>query len=634
MVLAGLCLSASAKQENVKSPDGSISVTVSENPLKMTVSRDGVLLYELRDVSMRINGKVLGGNTSLDEVSQKVVTETLKPAVPLKQSRIESTYTLAELKMKDCTMELRVLNNAVAYRFVTSMRGKVEVQEDNFTLIPAEGYTAHRQPTGGFVTSYEEPYRHQTQQEWRSDDRALSTIPLLLSGPNDSQLLVGETAVLDYPRTFLRPDGLGLSGIQPKAPAKWAPSGDRSENITEEANYIAKTEGKRAYPWRYVICTDSKGLVEQTVPLQLAEKPKGSVSWVKPGQMSWEWWNGAAPYGPDVTFRYGNNYDTYAYFVDFAAKYGVEYVLLDEGWAKDTRDPFKAKDEMRLQELIKYAKKKGVGIVLWLPWLTVEQHWDLFKTYESWGVKGVKIDFMDHSDQWMVNFFERVAEEAAKRKLIVDFHGAFTPSGLEYQYPNVVSYEGIRGLENMGGCSPDNTLYMPFVRNAVGAADFTPGAMLNYQPECYNGNRPVSGSIGTRCHQMALYVVLESGVQMLSDCPTRYYENDACTRYITSVPTTWDETRCLAAKAGQYVIVAKRSGKKWYIGGITNGTEREILVDLDFLSTGKHRLTAFQDGINADYQGMHYNRVEQAVTRTTQLTVNMKRNGGYAAIIE
>ena len=234
-------------------------------------------------------------------------------------------------------------------------------------------------------------------------------------------------------------------------------------------------------------------------------------------------------------------------------------------------------------------------IVLWVPWLTVYNHFDtIFKTYAEWGIPAMKIDFMDHADQWMVNFYKKVTAEAAKYHIVLDWHGAFTPAGLEYEYPNLLSYEGILGLEQMERCRPENTVWLPFIRNAVGAADFTPGGMYNLQPDRYRAIRPNSGAPGTRAFNMALYVVLESGVQMLCDNPTRYYENEDCARYIASVPTTWDETRALEAKAGEYVIVAKRKGSKWFIGGITNGTERDFSLKLDFLSPGRHRMTAFQ----------------------------------------
>jgi alpha-glucosidase len=262
---------------------------------------------------------------------------------------------------------------------------------------------------------------------------------------------------------------------------------------------------------------------------------------------------------------------------------------------------------------------------------------DLFKTFHEWGIKGVKIDFMDRSDQWMVNYYENVVREAAKHQIFVDFHGAFKPSGLEYKYPNLISYEGVRGLEQMGGCTPDNSIYLPFLRNAVGPMDFTPGAMINMQPEVNRAARPNAAGAGTRAYQLALYVVFESGVQMLADNPTLYYRNADCTEFITSVPTTWDETKALAAKVGEMVVVAKRKGEQWFIGGITNGKEksREAELNFDFLEKGKtYTMTYFEDGINAGKQAMDYRRKTMQVKAGEKITIKMVRNGGWAAVLK
>lgn len=628
----------------ISSPNNKITVDLKtgKGEFGWTVSKDGKQVYSMEDVWLSINGKKLGGEAAVKNVKTKAVSETIKPVVPLKFSTIESNYTEATVNFGGYTVELRVMDNAVAYRFVTKEKGEVIVDNESFTMIPADGYTTHFQPCSkpDFNTSFEERYRHMKTEEWVSEwanSHRLATVPMLLSGADDTQLLIGESDVDDYPRVFFRGNKKGITTAFPKAPLGWEPRGDRSWTITEEAYYIAKTQGTRSFPWRFVVVTDSKGILEQTVPVQLARRPVlEDTGWIKPGKVSWEWWNGATPYGPDVTFKAGNNYDTYAYYIDFAAHYGIEYIILDEGWAKSTRDPFTAKDELDLQKLINYGKSKNVGIILWLPWLTVEQHFDLFKKYAEWGVVGVKIDFMDHANQWMVNFYKRVMDEAAKHKLLVDMHGSFTPAGLEYEYPNMISYEGVLGLEQMGGCVPDNTTYLPYIRNAVGAADFTPGGMNNRQSTNYQGSRPNSSAHGTRAFQMALYVVLESGLQMLADNPTEYYKNDDCTRFIASVPTTWDETRALVTNVGKYTIVAKRKGDKWFIGGICEGFEnqRTFNLKLDFLGDGEYKMTAFKDGVNANYQAMHYNKVEQKVNKSSTIEVTMMMNGGFAAVIE
>ena len=626
-----------AKTVKITSPDRILTVSVQADKGKLgwTVSRNGKQLYSVSGVSINVGGQTFGGQTAPKRVKQDVVRQLLYPVVPLKNATIYDQYTEATIQFDTYSVVLRVMDNAVAHRFVTDLKGEVEVRDEQFTLVPTDGFVVNYQSCGSFNTSYEEAYQHKSLSEWQKSG-GLATVPALLSRNDDTQLLIGESDVDDYPRLFLTTNEQGITTAFPKAPIEWEPRGDRSENITKEADYIARTQGKRAFPWRFVVVTDSKGLIEQTVPVQLA-RPNvlEDTSWIRPGKVSWEWWNGAAPYGPDVDFKAGCNYETYCYFADFASRFGIEYILLDEGWARSTRDPFHGNDQLRLPELIKYCNQKGVKIILWLPWLTVHQNFDtLFKTYAEWGITAVKIDFMDHADQWMVNFYKRVTAEAAKYHIIVDWHGSFTPAGLEQEYPNLISYEGVRGLEQMGGCRPENTVFLPFIRNAVGPADFTPGGMNNMQPDRYRSERPNSAAMGTRAFQMALYVVLESGVQMLADTPTRYYQNEDCTRFISSVPTTWEQTRCLAAEAGQYVVVAKRKGRKWYIGGITNDKERTLYLPLTFLEEGQHHMTAFKDGLNAGYQAMHYNKVELNVNRSSAIEVKMARNGGFAAIIE
>ena len=336
-----------------------------------------------------------------------------------------------------------------------------------------------------------------------------------------------------------------------------------------------------------------------------------------------------------MDFVSGFNLETYKYYIDFASKQGIPYIIMDEGWAETVHDPFTPNKKVDLHELIRYGKTKNVDIILWLTWLTVEKNMGLFKTFSDWGIKGVKIDFMDRNDQWMVNYYERVAKEAARNNLLVDFHGSFTPKGLEHKYPNLISYEGVRGLEQMAGCQPKNSIYLPFMRNVVGPMDFTPGAMINMQPEVYGGKRPNSASVGTRVYQLALFVVFESGVQMLCDNPSLYYNEQECTDFIKQVPVSWDETKALVAKAGEVIVVAKRKGKKWFIGGITNGESRELDIKLDFLDNDEaYHLVSYADGINANRQAMDYKMQKTSVTAISKLAVKMARNGGFAAVIE
>jgi alpha-glucosidase len=539
----------------------------------------------------------------------------------------------------DYSVEFRVYDDGVAYRFVTRMKEDIEVLDEAFAINFVGNEQLHLQQTPSFKTSYEYPYSHIKSKDYSSDDQ-MSTLPVLIETESDHRILVSESDLYDYPCMFLGGTiGNGLQSLFPKNPTEFGDGGDRSVRILDRADYIAKTNGKRSFPWRYfVISKDDAGIIENTLTFKLASSCKlDDTSWIKPGQVSWEWWNGASPYGPDVDFVTGCNTETYKYYIDFASEFGIPYIIMDEGWAKSTLDPFVPNPNVDVLELIRYGKEKDVGIVLWLTWLVVEEHFDLFETFKEWGVAGVKIDFMDRSDQWMVNYYERVAREAAKHELFVNFHGSFKPAGLERAYPNVLSYEGVRGMEQMGGAHPDNTLYFPFIRNAVGPMDYTPGAMISMQPEVYCSRRPNSAGMGTRAHQMALFVVFESGLQMLADNPTNYYRERECTEFITKVPTTWDDTRVLAAETGKHFLVAKRKGQKWFLGGIANGDERERTFDinLDFLEKGNdYDMTSFEDGVNAATQAMDYRKKTSKVKAGANITVTMVRNGGWAAVIE
>lgn len=632
---------AAEKKVELFSPNKEIEVSLRiTDKIYYSVSYNGEVILKDNYLQLTLKDEVLGENPKLSGQKFSEADEMLSPVIPLKFSTVRNHYNQLRMDFKgNYSVEFRAYDDGIAYRFLTNKKGDIDVMGEDLAIHFPAPYLLHMQQPGSFKTAYEENYTHVNSSEWASEDKK-AVLPLLIDTRKQYKILISESDLSDYPCMFLQSDGQnGLISTFPNEPLEFGEDGDRSLKLLKEADYIAKTSGKRSFPWRYFVITkDDKQLIENTMTFRLATKSViGDPSWIKPGQVSWEWWNDACPYGPDVNFVSGYNLDTYKYYIDFASKYGISYILMDEGWAQSTRDPFTPNPNVDVHELIRYGKEKNVGIVLWLTWLTVENHMDLFKTFAEWGVKGVKIDFMDRSDQWMVNYYERVAEEAARYKLFVDFHGSFKPAGLEYKYPNVLSYEGVRGMEQMGGCTPDNSIYYPFLRNAVGPMDYTPGAMNNFQPNVYRADRPNSGSIGTRAYQLALYVLFESGLQMLADNPTLYYRNADCTEFITRVPTTWDETIALTAEVGEVAIVAKRKGDKWFIGGMTNNKQdvREMEICLDFLNNGKnYKMTSFKDGINAGRQAMDYRRDESSVKKNDVIKIKMVRNGGFAAVIE
>lgn len=627
----------SAKVIDVKSPNGELNISVDvKDKIYYSVSYGNDLLLKDCYLNLQLENETLGNNPKLRSTKKGVIDESVKREIPLKNAVVKNHCNTLRMNFAgNYAVEFRVFDNGVAYRFITDKKGDNIVMGEDFVLNFPANYKAHLSQPNGFKTSYEYPYTHVNTEEYKATDR-MSYLPILLETDKPYKILISEADLHDYPCMFLKSTGQnGMQSLFPKVPLEFGEDGDRSLKILKEADYIAKTAGKRSFPWRFMVITkEDKQLLENEMVYNLSTPcVLEDYSWIKPGQVSWEWWHDARLYGVD--FRSGYNMDSYKYYIDFASKFGIPYIIMDEGWAKSTRDPYTPNPTINLAELIQYGKERNVKIVLWLTWLAVENNFDLFKTFADWGVAGVKIDFMDRSDQWMVNYYERVAKEAAKHKLFVDFHGSFKPAGLERKYPNVLSYEGVLGMEQGGNCRPANSIYLPFMRNAVGPMDFTPGSMLSAQPEDNRSTRANAMGSGTRAYQMALFVVFESGLQMLADNPVYYYRERPCTEFISSVPVTWDETKVLYAKVGEAVVVARRKGDKWFIGGITNNEGRTINLDLSFLPAGQSfTLTSFEDGINADRQAMDYKQRESKVNNATQLTIKMVRNGGWAGAIK
>ena len=635
--LLGIGTMIAQKPQTLISPNGTLKVEVLVGErLTYSISSGSDVVVKDASLSLQLTNETLGLNPKLRNAKRGSINENIQREIPLKNAVVSNHCNTLTLNMVGgYSVEFRAYDDGVAYRFVLSKKGSVDVINEDFTIGFPSAYMAHISKVRSFKTSYEQPYTHLSTEEYKAEDE-MTYLPVLLESPVGYKVLISEANLRDYPAMFLKSTGSnGLTSTFPKAPLEFGDDGDRSVKITKEADYIARTDGTRAFPWRFfVISKDDKALVENEMVYKLSDACElTDYRWVKPGQVSWDWWNHWNVIGVD--FQAGINTPTYKYYIDFASKYGIPYVLMDEGWSKSTREPFEANPDLDLPELINYAKGKNVGIVLWLTWLTVENNFSLFAEYEKWGISGVKIDFMDRSDQWMVNYYERVVKEAAKHHLFVDFHGAFKPAGLERRYPNLLSYEGVRGLEQGRGCVPSNSIYLPFMRGAVGPMDFTPGSMFSAQPEDNRSSGSNAMGSGTRAYQMALYVAFESGVQMLADTPMLYLQEDECTRFITSVPTTWDELKVLDAKVGEYVVVARRKGTKWFIGAITTDKAQKLNISLDFLTDdSQHTLTSFEDGINAAKFARDYKKRTTTVNKGTQLTLNLVQNGGWCGIIE
>ena len=429
----------------------------------------------------------------------------------------------------------------------------------------------------------------------------------------------------------------GLKGVFAPYPDKtdfypWR----KQEYVTETTDFISRSRGSRSYPWRVLAITekDTDMPVNNLVYALASPNRIGDTSWVKTGKVAWDWWNDWNLKG--VPFKAGINMDTYKYYIDFASKYEIEYVVIDDGWS-EAWDVTKTIPEINMEELVAYGKKKNVDLILWVSWAPFREKIDeAFDKFSQWGIKGIKMDFMNRDDQEMVDFYYEVARKAAARKMLVDFHGAYKPTGWLRTFPNVLTSEGVAGLENHKWGSfvtPKHNVTLPFTRMVAGPMDYTPGAMINFHEKDHKIWFNLPASVGTRCHQLGMYVVYESPLQMLADSPSNYYREPVCMEFLSQVPVVWDETRVLKASVGEYVVVARRHGDTWYIGGMVGEKGQKFEIDLDFIK-GNKTLTYWEDGVNVDMNANDFARRVQKVKQGDKITITMYDGGGYAAIIK
>ena len=512
-------------EEVLKSPDGNVKLIIdTENKLAFTVERSGELLIKQAKLDFIFDDESLLRKSIL-KVKRTYLEELIEVPVAYKNKQIKnSCNVLSVTYSKSLTIEFRAYNEGVAYRYITNVDREVEVNEV-FDVTFSEDYnTWSSLLKNKFTSAYQLPYKQVHVSEF--PDSTYTYLPLLVGADSGKKVLFTEADHFDYPHMFMQNSDTNntLSALFPPFPLETQLYGDRRSRITKAADYIAKTNGKRSFPWRVLFVTENDGdLIESDLVYALSRQIKEDASWVKPGRIAWDWFNASNLYGVD--FKAGLNTATWKYYVDFAADHGLEYVILDEGWSISTTDLTQPNPELELQYLIDYAKGRNVGIILWTTWRALNTQWEVLDKFVEWGAAGIKVDFMDRADQWMVNFYEKTAEETYKRQLLLDFHGSFKPTGLRRSYPNILAYEGVNGLE-ASKWSKDNTvennLELPFIRMVCGPMDYTPGAMRNFHSKefKFNFNRPASQ--GTRCHQVALFVAYESGLQMFADSPSNY----------------------------------------------------------------------------------------------------------------
>jgi alpha-glucosidase len=621
------------------SPNSHIELNVQTSQrLTYDVLVNGKPVISKATLSIDIDHTTLGLNPKVTTSKPSSVDREISCPVPYKTAKLREAYKELRLEMAgNFAVVFRAYNEGVAYRFETTLgvpNVKVYNEEAGFNF--NDNYHVYYPKEESFFSHNEREFLYLTLKD--IPDNSLASLPAVVQTNDGINIAVAESDVDDYPGLWLHGNSNNsLSATFPHYPLKEDPRNDRDIRVAETADYIATTKGTRTFPWRILgIAENDSGLITNQLVYLLAKPSEiQDTSWIKPGKVAWDWYNANNIWGVD--FKSGINTQTYKYYIDFASKYGLDYVILDEGWYK-LGNVLEVVPEMNVEELVAYGKQKKVGIILWVIWKTLDNQFDAaFAQYEKWGIKGLKIDFMQRDDQPVMNFYQRVCREAAKRKMLLDFHGAIRPATFMRTWPNVVNTEGVRGLEQNKWSkysNPEHNVTIPFTRMFLGPLDYTPGAMVNSGLEknfVPVFERPMSP--GTRCHQLAMYVVYEAPLQMLADSPTRYLQEPEIMQLLGAVPTTWDETRVLAAKVGDYVAIARRHRNDWYIGAMTDWTPRDLELDLSFLPAGSFQMTAYQDGANSDRLGADYKQTSNTITKTTKLKIHLASGGGWAAVI-
>ncbi len=622
LLLTTLCIQA--RDYKVISPNGQLQLTVHANPENLT-------------------WEVSHGKTAVLAPSEIGLNGALK-----KMSGRTKGHTIV-VKNKQFSVEFRADNDAAAYRICVLGKKCITVNQETAEFHFADDYQAFipyvNDNRGGerYCYSFESYYDEQPLSKMFADSLAIN--PLAVRLPEGKLAVIADMGAVDYPGMFLQKSGgNSLKAVFAPYPTHEQIGGYARLNLvpTQRAPFIAK-DVKGALPWRIVlVTTQDRQLLTAQMPQRFGPQCQiQDTSWIRPGKVAWDWWNATMLTG--VPFRAGMNTDTYRFYIDFAAKNKLEYIIIDEGWSTDESLRSELNPEIDLKQLLAYGKQKGVGIILWSSWRNCINHTEEdFKYYADMGVKGFKVDFFDRDDQVVMRSAWKIAEIAAKNHLLLDFHG-YRPTGIQTAWPNIVNFEGVKGLENSkweprvgDGPLHDQPRYdvtIPYLRQLVGPLDYTPGAMMNATRAQFFGNNDHPMSQGTRAHQVAMYTIFDAPLQMLADSPSKYMKEQTTTDFISQIPTTFDETLALDGQLGEYVVLARRKGSIWYIAAMTNWKPRTIDIRLDMLNEGNHQADVFADGINADRDATDYVKNRRAVSKGDIVKIQLMPGGGWSAII-
>lgn len=650
LLLALVCLPLGAADHLLKSPDGKLVVEIdTEGQLKYALKREGQLLLDKSLIGLVLEDRVLGENVKMRRVNRRSMVEETIVSPHYRFSSFNVVYNELDLQLKgNLGVVFRAYNEGIAYRLYTTAKEGLTVRDEVVQMNFPKDYTTYmaystvKPGKDPYAMAFQNLYTKSSVTGVKTDNIAF--LPITVDCGNEVKLTLLEADLEDYPGMFVKGDGksTSLQGTFARYPTELKSFAPRAmKRVVERADYIAKTEGKRTYPWRIwaVSERDTEMPVNNLVYALASPNRIGDCSWIKTGKVAWDWWNDWGISGVD--FKAGINMETYKCYIDFAADNHIEFVVLDEGWYDPGKgDMLTVIPELDLPELVRYGKSKGVDLILWAVFNVLDDQLEAAcKKYSEMGISGFKIDFLDRDDQTAVEMTYRIAEMAAKYKLTLDLHGFYKPTGLNRTYPNIINFESVFGMEEMKWSSVQKDMMeydvtMPYIRMMAGPVDYTPGAMRNASKKDFKDIYYNPMSQGTRCHQLAAYVVHDSPLTMLADNPTAYKHEQECTDFIVSIPNkNIEETRVLQGKLGESVVIARKIGSSWYVGGMTDWTAREITLDFGFLGDGTYEVVLFRDGVNADKQAEDYKKEIFTVTPDSEKKIRMASGGGFAMTV-
>lgn len=640
---------AAEKEYELKSPNGKLEVTISAGEeLTYAIKLNETLLLDKSTIALMLEERTLGKQPKVASRKMRSASEEIV-SPHYRFSSFKVNYNELNLKMKgDYGIIFRAYDEGVAYRFYTSMKQPIVVKDEQAEMnFPSDyftymAYSTVKRGNDKFAMAFQNIYTKSTVKG--IDTHNIAFLPVTMDNGNGVKMTLLESDLEDYPGMFIQGDGktCSLKATFAPYPLKMSQRPPRSMTyVTERADYIAKTEGNRSFPWRVWAITekDTDMPVNNLVYALASPNRIGDCSWIKTGKVAWDWWNDWGIY--NVDFKAGINMDTYKHYIDFASENKIEFVVLDEGWYNPQKgDMLTVIPELDLEELVRYGKSKGVDLILWGVFNVFDnQLEEVCKKYSAMGIAGFKIDFLDRDDQTAVEMTYRIAAMAAKYKLTLDLHGFYKPTGLNRTFPHIINVESVFGMEEMKWSKIEKDMMeydvtFPYIRMMAGPVDYTPGAMRNATKKDFKDIYYNPMSQGTRCHQLAAYVVHDSPLTMLADNPTIYRSEQECTDFIVSIPNKEiEETRILQGVMGESIVTARRVGENWYIGGMTNWDARDVTLNFDFLGKGNYRVTLFKDGVNAAKQAADYRKESFTVTSVDARKISMAPGGGFAMSI-